>query len=75
MPEMADTPAGRVLDAAIAIAADGKRRSSMTHANRSYICTCGKTVSGNGGKSSHRKACDGRYLSYVWETFSWLDES
>lgn len=33
---------------------DGKRKSSMTHAQRVHHCSCGKTVSGNGGKSSHR---------------------
>lgn len=44
---------------------DGKRRSSQTHAKRTYTCTCGKTVAGNGGKSSHRRACDGRWLSWT----------
>lgn len=42
----------------------GKRRSSMTHAQRTYECTCGKVVAGNGGKSSHRRACDGTWLSW-----------
>jgi hypothetical protein len=45
--------------------ADGKRRSSQTHARRTYECTCGKVVAGNGGRASHRKACDGRYLGYT----------
>ncbi|NNM65088.1 MAG: hypothetical protein HKL99_10820 [Burkholderiales bacterium] len=37
--------------------ADGKRRSSQAHATRAYTCTCGKVCHGNGGWSSHRKAC------------------
>ncbi|HEV6967427.1 hypothetical protein [Roseateles sp.] len=37
--------------------ANGKRRSSMTHATRSYTCTCGKVCRGNGGWSSHKRAC------------------
>lgn len=36
---------------------DGKRKSSMTHANRSWTCVCGRKVWGNGGKSSHQRAC------------------
>lgn len=44
--------------------ADGRRISSMTHAKRTYTCTCGKTVAGNGGKSGHRRACDGRWLTW-----------
>lgn len=36
---------------------NGKRLSSMTHAKREHVCTCGKSVHGNGGKSSHRRAC------------------
>lgn len=40
--------------------ADGKRRSSMTHATRAYTCSgqdgCGKVVHGNGARSSHRAA-------------------
>ena len=37
--------------------ADGRRRSSMTHAQRSWTCPCGRKVWGNGGKSSHQRAC------------------
>jgi hypothetical protein len=37
--------------------ADGKRKSSMTHARRSWTCDCGRKVWGNGGKSSHQRAC------------------
>ena len=29
----------------------------MTHANRGWICECGKRVFGNGGKSSHQRSC------------------
>lgn len=43
--------------------ADGKRRSSMSHAKHSWRCSCGRIVRGNGGRSSHRKACDGYYLT------------
>ena len=37
--------------------ADGKRKSSMTHARRSHVCVCGKVCRGNGGWSSHSRAC------------------
>ena len=36
---------------------NGKRRSSMTHARRTYTCVCGKKCRGNGGWSSHKAAC------------------
>jgi hypothetical protein len=35
----------------------GKRKSSMTHARQSHTCMCGKVCRGNGGWSSHKKAC------------------
>lgn len=39
--------------------ADGKRRSSMTHARRAYTCAgCGRVVYGNGGRSSHQRSCE-----------------
>jgi hypothetical protein len=37
--------------------ADGRRRSSMTHAGHTWTCPCGRTVRGNGGKSSHQRSC------------------
>jgi hypothetical protein len=37
--------------------ADGKRKSSQTHATRSWTCPCGRTVHGNGGKAGHKSAC------------------
>ena len=37
--------------------ADGKRISASTHARRSWTCSCSKVVSGNGGRSSHQRAC------------------
>ncbi|MDE0854117.1 MAG: hypothetical protein OSA97_06820 [Nevskia sp.] len=37
--------------------ASGKRISSMTHAKRVHVCPCGKRCRGNGGWSSHKKAC------------------
>lgn len=37
--------------------ADGKRISASTHARRSWTCACGKEVFGNGGRSSHQRAC------------------
>ncbi len=43
--------------------ADGKRISASTHARRSWTCSCGKVVSGNGGRSSHQRAC----LAYLGE--------
>lgn len=33
------------------------RRSSRRHAERSWICDCGRILNGNGGISSHRRAC------------------
>lgn len=37
-----------------AYTADGKRRSSMTHARRGHECSiCGRTVFGNGGRVAH----------------------
>lgn len=37
--------------------ADGRRRSSMTHAKRPHPCDlCGKIVYGNGGKVSHGRS-------------------
>lgn len=36
---------------------DGRRRSSMTHATHSQVCDCGRRVFGNGGWSSHARAC------------------
>lgn len=36
---------------------DGKRRSSMTHARRTWTCPCGRELNGNGGISSHKRAC------------------
>jgi hypothetical protein len=40
-----------------AYTADGKRKSSMTHARHSWTCPCGRKVWGNGGKASHQRAC------------------
>ncbi len=40
-----------------AYTANGKRKSSMTHATRTHTCMCGKVCRGNGGWSSHKKAC------------------
>lgn len=37
--------------------ANGKRKSSQTHARRTYTCVCGKSFRGNGGWSSHKRAC------------------
>ena len=40
-----------------AYTADGRRRSSMTHARRGHPCDlCDKTVFGNGGKVSHGRS-------------------
>lgn len=37
-----------------AYTADGRRRSSMTHAHRGHPCSvCGRIVFGNGGQVSH----------------------
>jgi hypothetical protein len=36
---------------------DQRRRSSQRHAERGWTCYCGRTVFGNGGISSHKRAC------------------
>ena len=36
---------------------NGKRKSSMVHAGRSWTCPCGRVCWGNGGKSSHQRSC------------------
>lgn len=41
---------------------NGKRISSMGHARHTWTCVCGKKVRGNGGKSSHQRACH-KYLT------------
>jgi hypothetical protein len=45
--------------------ADGKRRSSQTHARHTWKCECGRVLNGNGGISSHKRACR------VWAEY-WL---
>lgn len=49
--------------------ADGRRISSMTHARRVHTCPgCGRRSAGNGGHSSHQRACKAyreRYGVYV----------
>lgn len=39
------------------IVSDSRRAAARKHARRIYTCSCGKSVRGNGGWSSHRKAC------------------
>jgi hypothetical protein len=34
-----------------------RKRAAGRHASRSWICDCGRTLNGNGGISSHRRAC------------------
>jgi hypothetical protein len=34
-----------------------RRASSSRHADRGFTCACGRTVYGNGGTSSHKRAC------------------
>jgi hypothetical protein len=33
-------------------------RFAKVHADRSWECSCGKKVWGNGGKSSHQRSCE-----------------
>lgn len=40
-----------------AYTSNGKRCSSQTHARRDHTCPCGRVVFGNGGWSSHKRAC------------------
>lgn len=59
--------------------ADGRRKSSMTHARHAYTCSCGKVVHGNGAKASHARACpDGYWLSttaaYELRLAKWKEE-
>ena len=35
----------------------GSSRSAGLHARNPWTCVCGRTVYGNGGKSSHQRAC------------------
>lgn len=37
-----------------------RRTAASKHANRSRTCSCGRVCLGNGGWSSHRKACRAR---------------
>lgn len=40
-----------------AYTADGRRRSSMTHARRGHECTlCGRVIFGNGGQVAHGRS-------------------
>lgn len=34
-----------------------RTRAAKVHAGRGWTCPCGRTVFGNGGKSSHQRAC------------------
>lgn len=34
-----------------------RRRAAQRHAERAWTCACGRTVHGNGGRSSHQRAC------------------
>lgn len=34
-----------------------KRASASKHADHAWTCPCGRTVHGNGGTSSHQRAC------------------
>lgn len=35
-----------------------RRQQARKHAKRARTCACGKIVYGNGGWSSHRRACE-----------------
>lgn len=39
------------------IVSDNRRAAAQKHASRIAICLCGKACRGNGGWSSHKKAC------------------
>ena len=39
------------------IVSDKRRAQARKHADRSVTCLCGKVCHGNGGWSSHKKAC------------------
>jgi len=34
-----------------------RREQARKHASRSFVCLCGKVCHGNGGSSSHKRAC------------------
>lgn len=46
------------------IVSAARSRAANVHNNRSWRCTCGREIRGNGGRASHRKACDGHYLTW-----------
>lgn len=39
------------------IVSEAKRNRARKHAARSYTCVCGRICHGNGGWSSHKRAC------------------
>lgn len=39
------------------IVSDKRRASARKHASRAHECPCGKVCHGNGGWSSHKRAC------------------
>lgn len=39
------------------IISDKRRAQAKKHAARAWMCNCGKVCHGNGGISSHKKAC------------------
>lgn len=39
------------------IVSDKRRAQARKHAERRYVCSCGRVCSGNGGWSSHKRAC------------------
>lgn len=34
-----------------------RKAAASKHASRRYVCKCGKVCHGNGGWSSHKRAC------------------
>lgn len=42
----------------------GRSRGANKHNERAMRCSCGREIYGNGGRWSHRRACDGYYLTH-----------
>lgn len=44
-----------------------RHRAAQRHAERPWTCECGKICWGNGGKSSHKRAC----IVYMTSMIAW----
>jgi len=66
------------------VISDKRKASARKHASRSRTCVCGKICRGNGGWSSHKRACEqwqaakARWTAQQWReihpALDWLPE-